>query len=420
MRLLLIGLWLFSFAASAEVSFRNDREGESFYTSRSTRKLEKKALTEISSQEILNSFKNVTASLNEDKLCSFEINEKLKVELSKSRKNFKNLPGALYHLRSQNEIDDSFLKFLLDANEISSAKLPALDYDNFFPRNDEVMEKAIVLLKKFQTEDKNKCLSVAYKDLHSEIQKLNSRLTETSIANIYIEAYFNDEIDAKTLAILLRASKLGLHSGMSLKDYFQKIKSLRNYYPLPRPDEKSEYVTKSSGVKSLSRRQQLLRSYTDLQIITMGNIIKKLRARLEAPKIEILIYDQAEVSEVVTLEPMERFRFAIKLLRKEMTHLATNTYFEGRSPSYVDLMVAAFEIGLIPASELDAVAGLEEVWNPGQTLWQKAEIWVRTFSSTLAIVIPPPYGFLPTLGIVIIEATVGKDDSNKENTADLF
>ena len=141
----------------------------------------------------------------------------------------------------------------------------------------------------------------------------------------------------------------------------------------------------------------------------MGNVIKKLRARLEADKIEILVYSREQVDETITLEPMERFRFALKLLRKELQALSLNTYFDGRSPDYFDVMVASYEIGLIPASEVDSLAGLQDVWNPEKTLWDKALTWGRMFSSVATIAIPAPYGFIPALVIVVIEATTAKD-----------
>ena len=121
------------------------------------------------------------------------------------------------------------------------------------------------------------------------------------------------------------------------------------------------------------------------------------------------------------LEPMERFRFAIKVLRKEMSLLAINSFFSGRSPDYIDLMTASFELGIIPASELEVVAGLEDIWNPKKTFWDKAGVWVRTFSTVATIAIPAPYGFIPALAIVAIEATVGKKkDTTKTDPTSIF
>jgi hypothetical protein len=153
----------------------------------------------------------------------------------------------------------------------------------------------------------------------------------------------------------------------------------------------------------------------------MANVIKKLRARLEYDAVAISGYRNGEIQETILLEPMERFRFAIKALRKEMSLLSLNTFFNGRSPDYIDLMVASYEIGIIPASELETVASLEEIWNPKKTFWDKAGIWIRTFSSVATIVIPPPYGFIPALVLVVIEGTVvKKKNQNSDDPTSMF
>jgi len=191
---------------------------------------------------------------------------------------------------------------------------------------------------------------------------------------------------------------------VSLADYVSKKNFLRVQFPIERPLERSEFVTNQAGKEKLSHRQRLFLSYTPLQITLMGDVIKKLKMRLESPRIDILVFDdQDEVIESFSLEPMERFRFAIRVLRKEMRLLSTNTYFAGRQPSYTDLMAAAYEKGVITAEELDEVARLEEIWNPRKTLWEKAAVWVRLFSGVVTVVIPPPYGFLPALAIVVID-----------------
>jgi hypothetical protein len=200
----------------------------------------------------------------------------------------------------------------------------------------------------------------------------------------------------------------------------KKIRTLRTQFPLRDPTEKSNFVTLKADKLKVTRRQRLLEEYSDLQIMMMANVIKKLRVRLESPKAEILIYDRQNGVETIELEPMERFRLAIKLLRKEMALLSLNTYFAGRSPSYMDLMISSYEVGIIPASELEEVAGLEDIWNSKKTFWQKAQVWVRTLSSVATIAIPPPYGFIPALALVVIEMTAGKKDDNTNDPTVLF
>jgi hypothetical protein len=81
----------------------------------------------------------------------------------------------------------------------------------------------------------------------------------------------------------------------------------------------------------------------------------------------------------------------------------------------MDLMIASYEIGVIPASEMEVVVSLEEMWNPKKTFWDKAGVWIKVFSSVATIVIPPPYGFIPALVILVIEATVGKKKQPNTN-----
>jgi len=152
----------------------------------------------------------------------------------------------------------------------------------------------------------------------------------------------------------------------------------------------------------------------------MGDVIKKLRTRLESPKVEILVYDRQNAIETIPLDPMERFRLAIKLLRKETTLLSTNTYFAGRVPDYMDLILSSYELGIIPASELEELSSIEEIWNPKRTFWQKADVWIRSLSSVATISLPPPFGFLPAMALVVIEMTAGKNSNNTNDPTVLF
>jgi len=153
----------------------------------------------------------------------------------------------------------------------------------------------------------------------------------------------------------------------------------------------------------------------------MANLIKNLRQDLESPKMEILITTKEGEVKRRELKPMERFRASIRFLRVEMAALSLNTYFDGRSPEFMDLVVAAYEIGLIPAEEVDALAKLEEIWNPKKTFMEKASVWIQTFGSVATIVIPPPYGFIPALALVIIEATTPKKkDPNAIDPTSVF
>jgi hypothetical protein len=427
MRLILFSFWLMilpAIAGATTISFQNDREGKSYYSSKKNDRLINQALKAVDERQILGAFSDILRNTEKNKLCSFDINESLQTELKKINPKFNQLEGAIHFLRSENEIDDTVVKILLTANQVleTDPMLPKNPERLFLPNKAQVPEM-IKLISTFESKYlKNSCFDEAFRNLYSDVQKLDKKFQSHNLEALLVEAYQQKKISHGTYLSLEKArlSELELTS-LTLKTYYQKISSLRVQYPLRDANERSDFSTQKVDKMKVSRRQHLLSSYSDLQIIMMGNVIKKLRARLESPKAEILIYDRAQGVETITLEPMERFRLAIKLLRKEMSYLSLNTYFAGRSPDYMDLMTAAYEIGIIPASELEEVAGLKEIWSPKKTFWDKARVWVQTLSTVATIVIPPPYGFIPALAVVIIEATAGKQtNTNLDDPTSLF
>ncbi|HXH76588.1 MAG TPA: hypothetical protein VNJ08_16570 [Bacteriovoracaceae bacterium] len=425
MHLILTGLLMltsFSLFAEDKVILKNDREGKSFYNSRSIRKSHERALKGINSQDILKAFTSILDSMPENKLCSYSINEQLNIRLKSINPKFKELEGALYHLRSKNEIDDVALKILIKANEVETTELdlPKHEEDLWLPNDNAKVSEIIKLIGGFKAKLQDSCLDEAYGNLYGEISKVDKSFRTHHYEALFVEAYKMKLIDIRTYKSLEKARENELEkNGLNLKSYYKKVKSLRTHFPLRDANERSDFSTNKFNKKS-SNRIHLLETYSDLQIMLMGSVIKKLRSRLDSDKMEILVYARETVDEVIPLDPMERFRFSIKILRKEMALLALNTYFKGSSPSYIDIMTAAYEVGIIPASEVDEVAGLELIWNPKKTFWDKAQVWVRTLGSVAAIAVPPPYGFIPALALMVIEFTVSKKDKNTEDTSSLF
>lgn len=422
MHLLFLILTLFSFPllGAETISLRNDREGTSFYSGRSEEKAMNKALKSVDGKKIIEAYRDSIRLTDSNKLCSFDLNKTLLKNIQKTNPRFSELEGAIYYLRSQNEFDDIVAKILLNSYEL-------LNKNVFYERrydvstDPKIMDKGFEILSKYEKKMVQSCLDEGYRNLYNELLRLDKNLKKEHVEAIYVEAYDRRVITPATYDFLQRARISDLEkNALTLKTYYKKIRSLRNQYPLLDRNEKSDFVTQKVTKQKITHRQRLHEYYTDIQIVLMANIIKKLRTRLESPKAEILIYDRNSNVETIPLEPMERFRLAIKLLRKEMSLLALNTYFEGRVPDYMDLMTAAYETGIIPASELKEVSGLQDIWNPKKTFWQKAEIWVRTLSTVATVALPPPYGFVPALAVVVIEMTAGKKDDNTNDPTVLF
>jgi hypothetical protein len=417
-----IFFYVFSALAAGPIDLSNDREGTSFYSGRGEKKAISKVLNQIESSQILDAFNDTENELLSGKLCSFKLNKEFSERLQRINPKFDQLEGAILLLRQNNEIDDVVTKILLFSHKISTTDLylPKNRDDLFFPKKN-VVDGALKILEGFDKKLENNCLDEVYPSVFSEIMRLDPKLKSFHFEAMFVEAYERKVISYDNYLNLEKARKNDLEKNQStLNSYLKKIRTLRTQFPLRDPTEKSNFVTLKADKLKVTRRQRLLEEYSDLQIMMMANVIKKLRVRLESPKAEILIYDRQNGVETIELEPMERFRLAIKLLRKEMALLSLNTYFAGRSPSYMDLMISSYEVGIIPASELEEVAGLEDIWNSKKTFWQKAQVWVRTLSSVATIAIPPPYGFIPALALVVIEMTAGKKDDNTNDPTVLF
>ena len=425
----LLGFFLFSlgtnlgFAQDEVVSFKNVREGKSYYLKSSHTQAAGKALKVLPKEEILRLYNEALEKQDRKTICAFNLTSEISKTL-KERSLKIDLGGLVYVLRAENEIDDVVAKILLTAIKVKATTLPVLDAQRAaFPDTSAETKSQLELVTSFEKRfAKTACFDDAYRTYYGEILKISKKTKSYELGTLHLRALEAKRITLEIYTALEQARINELETTtLSLATYQQKLKTLRLQYPLRDESERSDFTSVEVKKMKSSRRQKIFENYTDLQIIMMGNVIKKLRSRLEYDLVEISGFKNGVLQETIPLDPMERFRFAIKALRKEMSLLSLNSYFSGRTPDYMDLMVASYEIGIIPASELETVASLEEIWNPKKTFWDKAGIWVKMFSSVATLVIPPPYGFIPALVIVVIEATVGKkDDPNQNDQSVLF
>ncbi len=410
-----------AFAAQG-VDLSNDREGQTYYSSRRDKRSIAKALKIVDGSIIESLYDETLLDITPQNICAPVLMKSLQDKLRKRSQKFDEFEGIILHLRTQNKFDDTVARILLLMNEMISTKLylPKKRKDLFYP-DKKTLQEALETIAEFERRSKDTCFDEAYRNLYGEIFKFNKNLKSIHFESIFFEAFEQKLISYDTYYRIeqARVNKLEKFS-LGLKSHYRKVQAIRTQFPLRDREERSKFVTHKDNNLKLSRRQKLFEQYSDIQIMLMAQVIKKLRTRLEAPKAEILIYDRSNEIETITLDPMERFRLAVKLLRREMTLLSTNTFFAGRTPQYIDLMVAAFETGIIPASELDELASLQEIWSPKKTFWEKAQVWVRTFSTVATIALPPPYGFIPALAVVVIEMTAGKKNNTKDDPTVLF
>jgi hypothetical protein len=387
--------------------FKNDREGKSFYI----KKRQLKLLSDIYSgnvrSELVDSFKQILDSYNPGNICAVNIVEQVK-EVYKEK-----IPkGYLLPLRDNDLVDDVAYGILKQASDLKSfRKRPKKGNRLFDKLTEEEKKKALRAFTGFSKKlERGSCYTQEYKALYNELKSADKKLKRRKfkiLIDFALSSKAITEDDYKKIEIARRSKVQEWRMGLA--DYLKKKLQIRNQYPINDTGIRSNFVAQKVKKQKISQRIKLYQSYDYIQIALMGDIINKLRRRLESNKIEIIVHfdDDGELveEEVIELDPMERFRFSIKLLRKEMHELSINTFFEGRQPSYSDLIVAAYELGMVPAEEVDEVASFEEIWNPKKTFWEKAQFWVTSVLSVGAVLVPPPYGFIPTLALVAIQAS---------------
>ncbi len=399
--LVLLTLLISAFAQAAAVHpLLNDREGKSnLLSSSQIRTLNGMNLSRaVLERDLLGALATIKGDA-----CAFNLNGVIGTKLV----NHPTLSGdfdlLLRSFRHQGLIDDVVLDILLRAYGVQK-DTDRSAADAFQVASTEASAEMRPLREFSVKRARGKCLHENYREMMAAYRKLNENFNSSLLKKKLAAAVAVGELTEKAASELKELIRDDVDTWeISLAEYVTKRQFLRTQFEV-NATERADFVTKKVLKGKVSHRQRLYSAYTPIQMTLMGNVIKKLKTRLESPKIEILVYENAgTVQEVITLDPMERFRFAIRVLRKEMKLLSTNNYFLGRQPSYTDLMAAAYETGIITALELDQVAELEEIWNPHQSLWDRAAVWVRMFSGVLSVVVPPPYGFLPALGITVIE-----------------
>lgn len=420
MRLLTIALLsLVAHGALAQDNpFANDREGKSFVVSKGDlaklQAAERRSPPASVTAAYLEMLKARPALATAQDACSFTL-----VDDWTARTNA--LPGyrgevelSLKALRKYNLIDDVVLKLALRAQSVRALQTPGLR-DDIRTGADAGAYKPF--LDYSQRRARGKCLEDNFRDLVQAYKSRDAKVTPSNVLAWADDANRHGVLSDRALDELLQAKELKLPEWeIDLGDYIQKRQFMRTQFPVARAGEAADWVTLKTAKTKSSHRQRLYEQYTPVQMALMGDVVKKLKTRLDSPKIEILVHDNSDqVIETISLDPMERFRFALRVLRKEMRLLATNSYFAGRQPSYTDLMSAAFEMSIVTAKEIDEVAGLEEIWNPHKTFLQKVAGWVQSFGGVLAVVIPPPYGFIPTLAIIGMQAVTSE---NPDDTTD--
>jgi hypothetical protein len=390
--------------------FQNDREGLSSYLPRHN--LDKKVINwkkNIGIGKAKEIFFQSLQEFNQGSICGYSLVSLIDAKASMLKIDSKDL---FLLLRYENLIDDVVLNTLLKNLQALKYKVRIAE-DITIP----LLENNQILAFEEVEKNKRRCIDENFKIWKNKL----SREKTYSLESLIYAAYHNKIISNSTFHKMYQAEAIKLDEDyVPLRDYISKKQRLRERFPI-NPNEIHNLTNKKIPQKRIGYRTRLYQKYDFIQIVLLANVIQKLKDQLNSSKVKISVFDQSgeNVIQEIELTEMERFRFAIKYLQKEMIEFANNPLVN-TVPEFLDLVVAAYEIGIVTTEEVAAIAGLEELWNPKKTFYEKYAAIIRLTGSVGTLLIPPPYGFIVALGLIAIEATAKKSEKITSPQHSLF
>lgn len=321
-----------------------------------------------------------------------------------------------YAIRDLNIIDDIALDIILKINRIKYQKgLPSLKRNSV--KGDKIKNDFLKFKKNIKS---GVCPEDAYIGLVGSLYK-NSYTSNSDLKAANSVAKKNGYITKREFKTLESFRRNDVHEWrLTLSDYSSKLHTLRRQIDIYGHEE-GGFVTKENKKAKMSLRQYLYSNFDYMQILMMGDLVKKMRKRLDSVDISILIrYADDEQTEVIPLGPTERFRFVLKLIRKELAEMNSSNTFENSKAHYAVVIAASYEIGLVSAVELDELASLEEIWNPKRSRTDRIMSWGRMFGGVVSVVIPGPFAFLPVLAVMVVDGIVTDPKPESDQDISLF
>ncbi|MFP5385106.1 MAG: hypothetical protein ACLGHN_03455 [Bacteriovoracia bacterium] len=240
---------------------------------------------------------------------------------------------------------------------------------------------------------------------------------------------------------LLKLNYLGYSDGYINLETFNKLETLRKRDVMDWPiyfkryadviNNAKDKLTKSPDVKStndfsseyvsrkdkITKRGHLYRTYNSTQIIMLAQIIEKAAKRMDAKEAYLrwqYTEDPDGEHEIYVLSPMEQYRVAIRMLRKDMAEVMRSQAFQNTGLQYEDLISAAYETGFIKSEELDHVLKFEDLWNPKTPKWKKYANFAFSLAGTASFYLPPPWNIIGAIGLVLTQSKLVNGDQQPD------
>lgn len=325
---------------------------------------------------------------------------------------------AILGLRLDESIDDITANILIKAIDVNSTLNPIAKKD----LTSEEEDKALNIYKSQAQDikDKSLCVEDTYRTLYKKLAEGSYKFPK-ELKRINKLALDNNIIKYEQFKKLESMRLNKVHEWpLTLSSYRTNLDAINKSFP-NRTKEASKFVTHAGRFRTKTGlRQNLYERFNSTQIILLANVVQSLKKRLDSKDVTIHINYVNQESEIINLSPMEKFRFILKLLRRELASINNSTMLNGQRASYIDIITAAYEVGYISAEEIELFAGLEDVWNPKKTTKEKVMVWVKLFGGVASVLLPPPFGFISVLVIMLIDQQVSEAPVNPDSDFNLM
>ncbi len=311
---------------------------------------------------------------------------------------------AVLALRLEDSLDDISAGILIKAADTNFIANPIAK--NELTPEEETKALDVYKTKVLDLQNKTLCKEDTYRELVGKLSTTSLKFAKhlKHLNKLALNKNIIKETEYKSIE-MMRATKV--HEWpLTLSGYKSSLDTIAKSFPL-RKKEESKLVTDASRFRSkASLRQGLYERFNGTQIIILANVVKSLKKRLDSKDIAVHINYVDQDSEIINLSPMEKFRFILKLLRKELATLNNGTILSGQRANYIDIITAAYEVGYISSTEIEQFAALEDIWNPKKTTKEKVMVWVKVFGGIASVLLPPPFGFLSVMAIMLIDQQI--------------
>lgn len=327
------------------------------------------------------------------------------------------------YLRITNLIDDLLLRILKDSlelndeiNKAADKRLPSRPFNLHTPLNRNLdYAKLYEKINKFP-DDFNACTLDAVWEISTKLKYKSDKDLYKQLSKLNYIAFKKDVISLRTFNKLESIrNKKALSWPVYFKRYADVINNAKDKLastPLPKGDSHFpvEFVSRRDG---LTQRGNLYRKYSSTQIMVLAQIIEKTAKRMDAKRTTIdwqYTDDPHGEHDIYVLSPMEQYRLAIKMLRKDMAEVMRSETFTNTIVDYDHIISAAYETGFVKPDELEYVLKFEEFWNPKNPRWKAYAQFAFSLAGTASYYLPPPWNFIGAIGLVLTQTKLLNGD----------